>query len=124
MSDEYRMCSFMFDEMSIRENMHFNQKFGCIEGFEDLGNHGRTSSIANHVLVFMFCGLHKQWKQPAAYYLIHSSTKGEMLVNFLLEVLDACQNAGLQVVATVCDIDANNVKALKLLGVSEKTPFF
>jgi len=26
----------MFDEMSIRENLHFNQKFGCIDGFEDL----------------------------------------------------------------------------------------
>jgi hypothetical protein len=27
----------MFDEMSIRENLHFDQKFGCVEGFEDLG---------------------------------------------------------------------------------------
>jgi hypothetical protein len=35
------------------------------------------------------------------YYLILGSTKGEMLVNFLMEVLDACQNAGLKVVATV-----------------------
>jgi len=25
--------------------------------------------------------------------------------------------------ATMCDLGANNVKALKLLGVSEKTPF-
>jgi hypothetical protein len=35
----------MFDEMSLRENMHFDQKFGCIEGFEDPGNHGRTSNL-------------------------------------------------------------------------------
>jgi hypothetical protein len=47
-----------------------------------------------------------------------------MLVNFLKEVLDVCHNAGLEVVATVCDTGANNVKALKRLGVSEKTPFF
>jgi len=47
-----------------------------------------------------------------------------MLVNFLVEVLDACHSAGLVVVATVCDMGANNVKALKQLGVSEKTPFF
>jgi hypothetical protein len=50
--------------------------------------------------------------------------KGVMLVDFLMEVLDACHNAGLVVVATVCDMGANNVKALKHLGVSEKTPFF
>jgi hypothetical protein len=36
----------MLDELSIRENLHFNQKFDCIEGFEDLGSRGRTSSIA------------------------------------------------------------------------------
>ncbi len=46
-----------------------------------------------------------------------------MVVNFLMEVLDACHNAGLEVVATMGDVGANNVKALKLLGVSEKTPF-
>jgi len=42
-----------------------------------------------------------------------------MLINFLMDVLDACQNAGLEVVATVCDMGAN-----KLLGVSEMTSFF
>jgi hypothetical protein len=47
-----------------------------------------------------------------------------MLVNFLMEVLDACCSAGAEVVATVCDMGANNVKALKHLGVSEDTPFF
>jgi hypothetical protein len=47
-----------------------------------------------------------------------------MLVNVLMEVLDACHNTGLEVVATICDMGANSVKALKQLGVSEKTPFF
>jgi len=42
--------------------------------------------------------------------------KGVMLVDFLMEVLDACHSAGLVVVATVCDMGANNVKALKHLG--------
>ena len=41
-----------------------------------------------------------------------------------MEVLDACHNAGLVVVATVCDMGANIVKSLKQLGVSEETPFF
>ena len=92
--------------------------------FEDLGRHGSTSNIANHALVFMLRGLCKRWKQPVAYYLTRGSIRGEMPVNFLEEVLDACHNAGLVVVATVCDMGANNVKAIKRLGVSEKTPFF
>jgi hypothetical protein len=104
--------------------LHFNQKIDCIEGFEELGRHGSTSNIANHALVFMIRGLRKRWKQPVAYYLTCGSTKGEMLLDFLMEILDACHNAGLVVVATVCDMGASNVRALKLLGVSENKPFF
>ena len=40
------------------------------------------------------------------------------------EVFEWVQNAGLQVVATFFDIGANNVKALKLLGVTRWKPFF
>jgi len=32
----------------------------------------------------MLHGLYNKWKQSVAYYLIHRSTKGEMLVNFLM----------------------------------------
>jgi hypothetical protein len=44
--------------------------------------------------------------------------------NLLMVLLDTCHNTGLEVVATLCDMDANSVKALKHLCVSEKTPFF
>ena len=40
-----------------------------------------------------------------------------MLVDFLKDVLGACHNAGLVVVATMCDMGANNVKALKKVCV-------
>ena len=119
-----RYCCLLFDEMSIRENVWFNQKFDCIEGFENLGSQGRTCNIANHALLFMVRGLHRKWKQPVAYYLSRGSTKAEMLVQCLNEVLGACQNVGLHVVATVCDMGANNVKAMKLLGSTTSEPFF
>ena len=44
-----------------------------------------------------------------------------MLVNFLMEVLDVCHSGGLEVFSYQCDVGANNVKAFKMLGVSEKT---
>jgi hypothetical protein len=56
--------------------------------------------------------------------MIHESTESDVLVNFLMEVLDACQIAGLEVIFTMGNIGANSVKALKLLGTSEKTPFY
>jgi len=110
--------------MSIRENVRFNQKFNCIEGFENLGGKGRTCKFANHALLFIVRGLHQKWKQPLAYYLSRGSTKAEMLVQFLKEVLGALQNVGLHVVATVCDMGTNNVKAMKLLGSTGEEPFF
>ena len=60
----------------------------------------------------MLCGVCKKWKLPVAFYLIRGSTKCEMLVIFLKEVIDACHNAGLVFVATMFDMGANNVKAL------------
>jgi hypothetical protein len=86
----------MFDEMSIRENLHYNQKFHCVEGFEELGRQGRTSKISNYALGFMVRGLHRKWNQPVAYYFSRESTKAEMIVELLGEVLDACQSAGLR----------------------------
>jgi len=56
--------------------------------------------------------LHQKWKQPVVYYLSRGSTEAEMLVQLLNEILDACQNVGLHVVATVCDMGTNGVKAL------------
>jgi hypothetical protein len=47
----------MFDEMSVRANLHLINKFGCIEGFEDLGSHETTSSIAKQALVSSLSGL-------------------------------------------------------------------
>jgi hypothetical protein len=109
--------------MSNRENFRFNQKLDCIEGFEDYGTE-RTCRIANHALLFMVRGLHRKWKQPVAYYFIRGSTKANLLERFLKEVLGACQDAGLRVVATVRDMGANNVKALRLLGATRRKPFF
>jgi hypothetical protein len=114
----------MFDEMSIKELLQFNQENDSIESFEELGRHSRASSMANHALVFMIIGLCKGWKYPKACCLTTGSTKSGMLDNFLMEVLNACHNTGLEVVSTTCDMGVNSVKALKLLGVSEKTHFF
>ena len=48
-------CGTMFDELSVRENLHFCEKFGCVEVIEDLGKHDRISTVANHALVFTGC---------------------------------------------------------------------
>ena len=99
MSDRDRYCCLLFDEMSIRVNVRFNQKLDCIEVYEDYGTES-TCNIANHALVFMVRGLLRKWKQSVAYYIIGGSTNADLL-KFLEEVVGTCQNAGLHIVATV-----------------------
>jgi hypothetical protein len=41
--------------MSVRENIHFCEKFGCVEIIVGLGKHDRTINVANQALVFMVC---------------------------------------------------------------------
>jgi len=60
-------------------------------------NHGRTSNFTYHALVFILHGLYNKWKQPLANYLMDGGAKGEMLVNFLVEVLDTSHNEVLEV---------------------------
>jgi hypothetical protein len=75
-----------------------SENLQCIEGFEDCGSQGRSCNIANHALLFR--SQHRKWKRPVAYHFTRGSTKAEMIVQYLKEVLDAYQNAGLTVVGT------------------------
>jgi hypothetical protein len=49
----------MFDEMSIRENFHF-QKFDSIESFKDLRSRRGTHAIAEHLVIYIPCHLHQK----------------------------------------------------------------
>jgi hypothetical protein len=53
MSGKDRYCTLLFDEMSVRENVHFNQKFDCMDGFKDLGNQGRICHIVITALMVL-----------------------------------------------------------------------
>ena len=45
--------SLVFDEMSIKDGLVYNEMKDQIDGFEDFGHLGRTKYIANHATVFM-----------------------------------------------------------------------
>ena len=75
MSDFEKECVLMWDEMSIRPYLEYNQKEDYIEGFSDLGEYGRTGELANIALTFMLSGLSCNWKQ-AVYF---SFSKGSFL---------------------------------------------
>jgi len=71
-----------------------------------------------------FHGLWCVSKLEATRCLLLQLCKHQGLVSFLNEDLAACQNAGMHVVTTICDMSANSVKVLKLLDTTKWKAFF
>lgn len=101
---ENKRCVLLFDGMSIKYSLVYDENNDVVCGYEDFGEHGRRNKPAKHALVFMLCGLNQQWKQMMK----------EILCNILTKLVDA----GIDVVATNCDQGSANrevrMKSLKL----------
>uniref|UniRef100_A0A2H1WNY7 SFRICE_013393 n=1 Tax=Spodoptera frugiperda TaxID=7108 RepID=A0A2H1WNY7_SPOFR len=97
-----KLCLLIFDEISLKAR------------FVDNGQH-RKPEFADHAQVFMVLGLVKNYKQPVSYTFTASATKGPELAKQMKEIVTELQEAGLIVVATVCDQGTNNRQAIKLL---------
>lgn len=112
-----RLCSLIFDEMSINPQIFYAAHKDQIEGFtcSNLKN-----VFADHVLVFMIKGVKNNFKQPIAYYFTNSLTKLE-LKTILTTVLTHCFKHKLIVLNTVCDQSPVNVGAItEMVNESKK----
>ncbi len=109
-----RICSLIFDEISLTPALSYNQKDDLIEGFQNTGS-DRKAVFADHCMVFMLRGLHKKWKQPVAYYFVQTSMECAVLMKIIKELITRITAAGFNIVATVCDQSSINVRAMKEL---------
>ena len=69
MSDHSKLCAIVFDEISLKESVHYDVKNDELEGLEHFGHLGRSKYVANHALVFIVKGLIDKWKQPFALFV-------------------------------------------------------
>ncbi|XP_022834724.1 uncharacterized protein LOC111362301 isoform X2 [Spodoptera litura] len=113
----------LWDEMSLRKNLWYNSKLDHIEGFQDHSTQGRSPQAASYALVFMAVGVRKPIKQPVAHYLSSGFVTADRLSALIKEVLNHCFNAGLNICASVCDLDGVNKRAVCLLGASVQNPY-
>ena len=93
MSNLDRLCSLVFDEMAIKQNLVYNARSDLVEGFDNVV--GQSQSIATHVGVFMVQGLTRHWKQPVGYFLSASTISPVELLSKVLECVRKIQNTGL-----------------------------
>uniref|UniRef100_A0A2A4JPP6 THAP-type domain-containing protein n=1 Tax=Heliothis virescens TaxID=7102 RepID=A0A2A4JPP6_HELVI len=122
MNSDDKLCTLLFDEMSLAPHFDYNQKKDEISGFVNSGK-SRQKKIANHALVFMIRGVQKNYKQPVCYTFCSGTTNSNELACLIKDVIRKLHNIGLRVLATICDQGTTNVSAINLLIKETKTKY-
>lgn len=118
-----KICSLIFDEMSLKASLTYMSKYGIITGFENFGGETTSGRFADRVLMFMLRGIQSKWIQPIAFYFCESPVKTPQLVHCIKEVLQALFETGLKVQVTVCDHVKTNVAAINSLIDESRAAF-
>lgn len=108
--------------MALTPTLQYSRKQDVIKSVPDIG-HLRTADIADHVLVLMLKGIYKQWKQPVCFTFSSGPVKSITLKTLIQEVIQATQETGLKVIATVCDQGAANSAAINILIKTRKEAY-
>lgn len=74
--------------------------------------------------VILIRGIFKSWKQPLAYFFLHSSINASHLVDILYKVIINLRNIGLKVVSIMSDMGSNFLKLSELLHINIEKPYF
>lgn len=123
MSNFEKECVLMWDEMSIKTILQFNSKDDLVEGYQDLGDFGRTNNFAKHALCFLLRGLKSSWKQPIAYFISHGNVHGRDLSIILTKIIQSIVKTGLILKSMVCDQGPTNQKAIGYLNIRRTSIF-
>lgn len=111
--------------MKFSTSLTYNLAADLVEGFTDDG-YKRTNKIADHVLVWMLKGIYgtKPWKQPVVFSFCKGTTPWENIALMFKEIVIRAHNAGLTIVALICDKGSTNVKAIRHLIQNSKREAF
>ena len=115
MVEKDKNVALVFDEMSIKQGLVYNESQDTVEEFEDYGKMGITKYIANHAIAFVVRGLASKWKQPVAYFLTSGPIQATKLQSLTKDCITKLTEVGLNVVALVCDQGSNNRSFLQTL---------
>lgn len=92
-----RVCVLMWDEMAIKPHVTYSIARDLLEGVEDWGK-TRTTTVADHAIVFMVRGLDDGWKIPLSYAFCYRQTNTIQLKKYIREHIIVLQKAGVELV--------------------------
>ncbi|XP_076280630.1 uncharacterized protein LOC143209176 isoform X2 [Lasioglossum baleicum] len=110
-----KYCILIFDEIQLSAGLQYNSTVDNIEGIYTDRN--GSLQFADHATVWMLKGVYgaRPWKQTVAFTYSNSSSTYLDITEMYTKIAMAAENIGLQVIASVCDQNSNNVKAINVL---------
>ena len=102
----------LWDELLVNLGLHYDSEADKIVGFEDWST-VRSDKYADHALVFMIRSIETGDNLPVCFNFCDAVTKSDQLQYCIKEVVKAVQDAGFNVVASVCDGASTNDAAIK-----------
>lgn len=100
MTVQDRQYILLFDGIALKKRLSYNPYIRTVDGYEDYGH---------DAMVLMLQGVGpKTWKQRIAYYFVTGTTPTIRSKDILPYAIEAVDETGLNVVATICDQSATN----------------
>lgn len=109
-----KICTIVFDEVSLTPHLTFNEKKEKIIGFVDIAGE-RKLRFSDHALVFMLRGVCSSWRQSVAYYFCEGTVAAAELQNILKQMVSQVVLTGLIPIGLVCDQGSTFRTAIKRL---------
>lgn len=118
-----KFATLIFDEISIKEELQYNEKKDKIIGVVDNGI-TRKNVTSKSVLVCMARGIAHNWRYVLGYWFLGGSETASNMHKIVMSSIDKASEAGLLIKAVVCDQGPCNQGLARNLGVSTMRTYF
>ncbi|KAJ8909818.1 hypothetical protein NQ315_003696 [Exocentrus adspersus] len=119
-----RHCIICMDEMSLKANLFYHTGRDEIIGLHDIGLETKQFLVAQNASVIMARGIYYNWKQPVAYFFVHTQFKASDILPILKACITKLFDIGLHVDGVVTDMGSNFISLSTLLNVTPENPVF
>ena len=113
----------MLDGMHIKEFVQYSEKIDKITGLTDGIDCSNLMEIADQCLVVLVRGIFTNWKQVLGFRLIRGQVGQNLFIDTVMTYLVALDNAGIHIMALVCDQEPTQWAAVKTLMLPNTTHF-
>lgn len=115
------MCSLVYDEMHVRQQVLFSLQKMDYVGYADYGKiqENGQKNIAKQAIVFLLNGIEVNFEFPVAYHFINELSMNERK-DLIVEIITSVTRCGIHITNLTFDGHSANMPAMEMLGAKLK----